>query len=406
MILRVSLSTCLLAYLAVAEPLTPESASLLALTHNPRLVAARAVIEEAEARASGFGRLPSPELETEIAAGDHAGGRIEVGLSQAFPRTTRLRLERRVAKETLALARREVAVAEAETVTRVHYALINLVATTADLELVERHAVRLDAQAAAHRQLAETGQLAKLEATQADLIAREQTLVVHQARSIQFAAKASLAAELGLSPKALPATSYDLALPASPTQDLHLARRADLALSEASLAAGESELALARASGSEPWKLGVYIEGERSRDDFGAAENEALLGLRFSLPLPFRDVAAAAITEKQAARRRLLLERDALTATARTELELALAEVASRYHTARVIGRELLPAARAHHSATEAAQARGEAPSTQVFQSAERVAALERSELSARHAYHLAHVRALATAGLLHTAQP
>ncbi|MEO0055559.1 MAG: hypothetical protein RLZZ50_1506, partial [Verrucomicrobiota bacterium] len=61
----------------------------------------------------------------------------------------------------------------------------------------------------------------------------------------------------------------------------------------------------------------------------------------------------------------------------------------------------LLPSARAHLSAVEAARARGETELSRVFLARERVADLERADLAARHAYHLAHLRLLAASGRL-----
>ncbi len=136
MIFRILIPVCVLATLAVAEPLTPEAVTRLALDNNPRLAAARAVVAEAEARVSGLGRLPNPEFETEFAAGSRERGRLEVGLAQVFPRTSRLRLERRVAAEAVALARLEIAAAEADTVARARSALVELAAADAGLALV------------------------------------------------------------------------------------------------------------------------------------------------------------------------------------------------------------------------------------------------------------------------------
>lgn len=401
MFLRTLFPFCLLASLAAAEPLTPETATRLALQNNPRLAAARAVIAEAEARASGLGRLPNPELETEFAAGSRDRARMEIGLTQTFPRTARLRLERRVAAESITLARREIAAAEIETVARVRTALVDLAAAEASLTLAERQAILAREQAASWRAQSDAGQLSALDASHAELVARERELALAEPRAARLAAAATLATELGLSLADLPPASLDLALPSDPPAPLAPGLRADVALADATLAAGDAEIALARTQGREDWRLGVFVEGEQDRDDFGSRQREAKLGLRFSVPLPVRNVAAPAVAEKQAARRRLTLERDALLASARNDLDLAAAELASRHRTARAIADELLPAVRAHLAAVESARARGEAELSQVYLARERLAELERAELAARHAYHLVHIRLLAASGLL-----
>lgn len=392
---------CLAAAFAAAEPLTPEAAARLALERHPRLAAARALIAEAEARASGLGRLPNPELGTEFAAGSRERGRVEIGLTQTFPRAARLRLERRVAAEAIALARREVAAAEAETMARVRGAVVDLAAARAGLALAENQAALAREQAAALRRQAEAGQVSGLDSAQADLTARELELALAEPRATLRAAEIVLAAELGLAPGEAPEVRVDLALPAEPASAPRgdFSARADLALADAALAAGEAEVALARTAGREAWSGGVFIEGEQDRDGLGAREREAKLGLRFSVPLPVRDSAAPAVAEKQAARRRLALEREALAAAAQNEIALASADVVARHRHARALAGELLPAARAHLAAVEAARARGEAELSRVFLARERVADFERADLAARHAYHLAHLRLLAASG-------
>lgn len=401
MLFRSFFPVVLTASLAFAEPLTPEAATRLALEKNPRLAAARAVIAEAEARAAGLGRLPNPELETEFAAGSRARGRVEIGLTQTFPGVARLRLERRVAAEALAVARREVAAAETATAVRARRALVDLAAAEAGVALAEAQAALAREQAEAWRVQAEAGQLSALAAAQAALVARERELALAEPRATRRAAAAALAAELGRAPDAAPEAVFDLSLPPEPPSmgELALDQRADLALADATLAAGDAEVALARTRGREAWSLGVFVEGEQDRDDLGSRESEAKLGLRFSVPLPVRDVAGPAVAEKQAARRRLALERDALLAEARHELDLAAADLVARHRAARVLAVELLPAARVHLAAVEAARGRGEAELSQVFFARERVGDLERADLAARHAYHLAHVRLLGAAG-------
>ena len=403
MIFRTLIPVFVLATLAVAEPLTPEAVTRLALDNNPRLLAARAVVAEAEARASGLGRLPDPELETEFAAGSRERGRFEVGLTQAFPRTSRLRLERRVAAEAIALARLEISAAEADTVARARSALVELAAADAGLVLAERQAALAREFAEAQVRHVKAGQLSALDSAQAVLVAREAELALAEPRAERLAAAFALATELGREADPALAASFDLSLPAeTPTSvAVSLASRPDLALAEGALAAGDAEIALARSHGREDYRVGVFAEGEQDRDDLGSREQELKIGLRFSMPLPVRKVAVPAVAEKQAARRRLVLERDTLALAARNEVAASSAALAARHAAARAVADELLPAARAHLAATEAAFGRGEAEVAQVFRARERLAELERSDLAARRAYHLAAVQNLAAAGRL-----
>lgn len=417
MFFRSCLPFTLLATLAVAEPPTPEAATRLALQNHPELAAARALVAEAEAGASGLGRLPNPEFETEFALGDEERGRFEIGLNQRFPRSSRLRLERVVAAESVALARLEIAVREAEVAARVREALIDHAAARAAVALAEKQAALAREFAESQAAQAGAGQLSALDAAQARFAAREIELSLLDLRAEADAAAAQLAAalgrEVGAEARAMddanansnttdPETPLvDLSLPAAPAEARSPAARADLQLAERALAAGEAEVSLARFSGQDDFSAGLFVEGEQDTDAFGSNERELKVGLRFSFPLPVRDVAAPAVASKQAARRRLALERDALAAAARREAAVTAAALRSRHAAALALAGELLPAAREHLAATDAAYRRGEIEIAQVFRARERLAEIERSDLAARQAYHLAVVRHLAATGNL-----
>lgn len=398
MFFRTLLSFCVLASLAAAEPLTSETATRLALEQNPELAAARELIAEAEARASGLGRLPNPELETELALGRQGRGRIEIGLSQTFPRASRLRLERNVAAESILLARREVALAELAVVARTRLAVLELAAAQAELALVEKQAALARDFARAQATQVGTGQLSTLDSAQAELVAREAELAVALPRSAQAAAAIQLATVLGRDADTTLTVAFELALPPDEAAVPPPGLCADVALAEAQLTAADAEVALARSQGKEDFKVGVFAEGEQDRDDFGGREQQAMLGVRFSMPLPVRNVSGPLVAEKQAARRRVALERAARVREAVNEVAASAAEVRARHVAARALATELLPAARAHLAATEAAYGRGEIDSAPVFRARERLAEIERSDLTARLAYHRAAVRRLSAA--------
>ena len=398
MFFRTFVPFCVFAALAAAEPLTSETAVRLALENNPQLAAARLLIAEAEARASGLGRLPNPELETELALGRQDRGRVEIGLSQTFPRASRLRLERRVAAESMLLARREVVLAELAVVARTRLAALELAAAQAELELAEKQAGLARQFARSRADQVRAGQLSALDSTEAELMASEAELAVGPARAAKEAAAIQLATALGRPADTSITVVVDLSLPPDNAAVPAPGLCADIALAEAQLNAADAEVALARSQGREDFRVGVFIEGEQDRSDLGGREQEARLGVRFSMPLPVRSVSAPLVAEKQAARRRVALEREARVHEAANEVAASAAEVRARHAAARAIVAELLPAARAHLAATEAAHALGEIESTPVFRARERLAEIERSDLDARLAYHRAAVRRLSAA--------
>ncbi len=393
MFFRILSPFCLLATFALAEPLTLETAARIALAQNPEIVAARELIAEAEARASGLGRLPNPELETEFALGRQERGRVEIGLSQTFPRASRLRLERRVAAESILLARREVALAELALAARARLAVIELASAQAGQALAEKQAALAREFADVQSAQTRAGHLSALDSSFAALTAREVELAVAPARAARDAASMQLAILLARDADAGLTVSVDLALPPEEAAVPPPGQCADTALAEAQLGTAEAEVSLARSAGREDFKLGVFVEGDQDRDDTGARDQQAMLGLRFSMPLPVRPVAGPLVAEKQAARRRVVLEREARVRAAMNKVAASAAETRALYDSARALAVDLLPAAQAHLAATEAARARGEVDLSVVFRARERLAEIERSDLAARVAYHRAAVR-------------
>lgn len=247
------------------------------------------------------------------------------------------------------------------------------------------------------------GQLSALDAASARFSAREIELGVADLRAGEIAAAAALATVLGRESDTVLEAVADLALPPEAPAPRAPGPRADLALAEKALAAGDADLSLARIGGEEGYAIGLFVEGEQERADLGGREHDLMIGLRFSLPLPVRAVTAPAVAEKQAARRRLALERDALALAARNQAAATAAAVQTRHAAASAVAAELLPAAREHLTATVAAFERGELELARVFSARTRLAEIERADLAARHAYHLAAVRHLAATGHLIT---
>lgn len=398
MFFRTLLPCCVFTALAAAEPLTFDAATRVALEQNSELAAARELIAEAEARASGLGRLPNPEIETEVALGRQGRGRIEVGLSQTFPRASRLRLERVVAEETLLLAQREVALAERALIERTRLAVLDLAAAQAERELAEQHAALAREFALAQTAQVRAGERSALDAAEAELIAREAELALALPRAAQAAASIQLATVLGREADATLTAVVDLALPPDGAAVPPPGLCADIKVAEAQLSAADAEIALARSAGREDFQVGIFVEGEQTRDVLDEREQEAMVGVRFKMPLPLRSVAEPLVAEKRAARRRVVLEREARVREAVNEFAASANEVRARHAAARAFAEELLRAARAHLAATETARARGEIDTAPVFRARERLAALERSDLAARLAYHRAAVRRMSAA--------
>jgi cobalt-zinc-cadmium efflux system outer membrane protein len=397
---------CTLAFIATVAAafgqtrLTPEAVTRLALSGNLELRAARQVIAEAEARARGAGRLANPELGLEAAGGQDFEGRVEVGLTQWFPVTSRLRWERAVSQLEIAKARLEVADAERRVATAALAAYVELAAAREEVALGRRLAESADKEAAALERQAADGLASGLDAGTGRLAAGEILLSQAASQADEAASLESLATLLGTAD----GTSFGtggLPLPAKIPAKMEVLNRPDLQLAELALESGDAEIALAQASRWQDVGVGLFVEGERSRDEPEGIESEGLLGMRVSIPFPVWQDGRTKVQEKQAALARLKQNLAALKLAARNEASTAWKAMQIRFESAQKSGSTILPAAREQLSKTEAAFGRGEADMMQIFRARDRLMQFERGDLAARKAFYLARVRWLSATGAI-----
>lgn len=385
---------------AAQTRLTPAETTRLALARNPELQAARQIVAEAEARARSTGRLANPELGLEVAGGRDFEGRIEVALTQWFPVTSRLRWERKLSSLQIDMARLEVADKELQLVTAAQLARVELAAAQEARSLAAGQIRTTAAEAESLKNQAAEGLASHLDAGSSALASREIDLQQTTLLVEETAAASRLATLLGTSADKLPATD-PLALPSSLPAKSPTLNRPDLQLAELAVAAGDADILLARSSRWQDVGVGLFAEGERNRDEPEGIEPEGLLGMRVSIPFPFWQDGSAQVAEKQAGRRRLEHQLAALRLAARNDAASAWQTLKIRYDAAGQAASSLLPAARRHLAETTAAQQRGEADVSQVFRARERLMALERADLEARKAFHLARIQWLAATGAL-----
>lgn len=372
--------------------LTPDSVTQLALSGNLELRAARHVIAEAEARARGTGRLANPELGFEMAGGQDFEGRVEVGLTQWFPVTSRLRWERAVSQLEITKARLEVEDAERRIVLAAQTAYVELAAVREELALNRRLAEAAEKEAGTLEKQAANGLASSLDAGTGRLAAGEILLSQTTSEATQAAALETLATLLGTKVEGS-FTTAGLPLPGSVPAKPAAINRPDLRLAELALQTGDAEIALAQASRWQDVGVGIFAEGERTRDEPDGIEPEGLLGLRVSVPFPLWQDGRAKVQEKQAALARLRQNLAALKLVAQNEAAAAWKIMQIRFESARKSASTFLPAAREQLANAEAAFGRGEVEMSQIFRARERLMQFERGDLEARKAFYLAQVR-------------
>lgn len=376
---------------ARAVTLNDEAAAVqFALTNNRELRAARLAVSAAEARVRGAGRLANPALEAEVAGGRDFEGRIEIGLSQRFPLTARLRLEKDISRLELEAARCEVAEREREISSRVRTAFLSFASARETRALRGKQAEISAAFANSLQQRVSEGFVSTLDAGQASLEAGELRATVEETKAEEAETAGGLAALLGLPVGEKLSAGDTLALPKSLPAAAPPTSRPDVRLAEIAIEAAEKDISLARAMRWEDIGIGVFVEGERFRDEPEGIESEGLLGMRVSLPLPVWQSGSAAVEEKQALaeRRKELLA--ALRLAATHQADAAYKKMKARFAAARQMQEGVLPLARKLLADTQAAQERGEADFESLFRARRRLVEIEAAALESRRQFHLA----------------
>lgn len=379
--------------MAAQEPmrLTAESSVAFAIKGNKELVTARFLVQEAEGRARGAGRLPNPELETEVAVGRDFEGRVMAGVLQRFPLTGRLRLERELSDWDVRIAGLEVGEKEWQMAVATRKAFYEFVAAREAVAVSVRQA---DLAAAFTKSLAEgvdAGFRSKLDLQQAKLSESTLHAKVEALRVLEVEASARLGECLGLAADAALEVNESLALPSSIPEAKTAGKRADLELAELLLRSGETSVSLSHASRWEDVGVGLFIEGERFRDEPTGIEPEALAGVKFQIPLPLWQNGSGKVAEKIASRDRLNARCESLRFHVQNQVLLKHRILALRFLSAAQYGENVLSAAKEHIRESEAAYARGELDIQAVFRARERLGEIEFADIEARKSYFLAY---------------
>lgn len=395
----IGLVLILCAPVARAVSLSVEGAVHAALATDRELRAARMEVEAAQARVDAAGRLADPEFQLEVAGGRDFEGRVEIGFAQRFPLTARLAIEKKLSRLAVDAAAAEVELREREVAASVREAYFRLAGARAAKTMHERQAGIGSALAETVRTQASEGQSSALEAGEADLETARLKVAAEEAEVTEITAREALCTRLSLPMGGKIELTTPLTLPTALPPPKNPGPPPAVRLAEIAAEAARTDIRLARAMGWDDVAVGLFVEGERFRDEPEGIETEGLLGMRMTVPLPLwrntktevraREAAAQAREERlQAAR---LAARNAATAT-RLQME-------SRYRTALRIERETLPAARKLADEAEEARLRGEIGLQEVLRIRTRVAELEAAAIESSVQYHIQTARWLDASG-------
>jgi cobalt-zinc-cadmium efflux system outer membrane protein len=370
-----------------------------ALKGNKELAAARFLIQEAEGRARGAGILANPELEAEVAAGQDFEGRVVAGIMQRFPLTGRLRLERKLSDLDVQMAGLEVREKEWQLTLAVRKAFYDLAAAREALAISSRQAELAEAFTKTVAEGVDAGFRSKLDLQEAKLSASNLQAKAETLRGLEMEASARLSEWLGLPADTSFTLNQKLSLPRFVPVSRPAGMRADLELAEMAVRSSETHVSLSKATSWDDVGVGVFVEGERFRDDPTGIEPEALAGLKLSIPLPLWQSGSGKVAEKEATRKRMGARLESLRFAVQKQILLTHRVMSLRFRSASEFGTKVLPTANEHIRDCEAAYGRGEVDLQAVFRARDRLAEIELSDLEARKAYFLAYSEWLSALG-------
>jgi outer membrane protein, heavy metal efflux system len=184
-----------------------------------------------------------------------------------------------------------------------------------------------------------------------------------------------------------------------PSSISNVGERPDVVAARHTAEAAEQAVKLAVKNKWEDFGAGLMAEAERSEDEPGGLTNEAMIGFRFSLPLPFWNKNEGRIQETRAAAQRARKETEARVLEAQGEAFGARGEMAALAKVVADMDDHLLPKSRELETQLRQIYATGQGTLTEVLRATERRLTLESRRLDALRDYHLARVRHAAAVG-------
>lgn len=369
--------------------------------NNPSLAAARWRIAEAEARLRGSGLRENPELE---AGFDHNSnlreGRIEVGLSQRFPVTDRLLLERQISDTEVLQARAEVKEVERTLIVEARTLLIEVIGLRKQQTLRTEQVEVASSLAGFISQAASKGELSPLDAGQAKLDAAKLKAEIPSLKAAELAATGKLKPLLGMRPSdTLHIAGNDLPSPRFAKSSVHLSQRPDYQAAQLAAQASAQSIALEEAKRYDDVEVGVVAGLERNEDAPEGFDTEGIIGLRVKLALPFWQKNEAAIQEARARTIRKEMETTALGEEIMHEAEAAYQEMLEWAALIQSLDQELLPQAAKQAAESEKAYREGLGDLQAILRAREQQLQLSDSQIETLKQFHLARVRYEAVTG-------
>jgi cobalt-zinc-cadmium efflux system outer membrane protein len=369
-------------------------------SQNPDLAAARLRIREAVGRMNQSGRLANPDLESSF---EHntafREGKFEVGFSQRFPVTDRLRLEKDLSATELQSAEAEVREVERRIAASAREAVVKVLATRQRRGLLTEQVALSKQFAGFLSEIAAKGEGSVIDAGQAKLEATSLAMEIRQLDAAEVSLLGELKPLLGMKPGESLSVGGILPEPSLPPAGADPSSRPDFQVAKLEARAAAQGVALEQARRFDDVEGGLFAAAERTEDAPEGFENEAIIGLRFKVALPFWNKNEGMIEEAEAKKERKEMEAVALAGNIRLEAEAARAEMAEWAKMIREINGTLMPLAEEQSTLAETTYREGQGEIQSVLRSREKRLQLAAARLDALREFNLARVRYEAALG-------
>jgi cobalt-zinc-cadmium efflux system outer membrane protein len=398
----------LIALLLLAPTLHAEQALIITLSgvsarvhaQNPDLAAARLRIEEAVGRMNQSGRLANPEIESAFEHNPRfREGRIEAGFSQRFPVTDKLLLEKAISLTQLKAAEAEVLEVERQLVSRAKTSVVRIIATRQHRDLLKNQMELASELANNLTEASRKGEGSALDAAAARLETAGISVELRQLDAAEAAEIGLLKPLLGMLPGSPVSVGGSLPPPMVPMNRANPAGRPDFQAAMLEVDAARQGIDLQHARRYDDVEAGLFAAAERAEDVPRGYDNEAILGLRFRIPLPLWNQNEGAIQEARATHERRKLEATALSRNIRLEAESDHSQMIEWAKLVRELDETLLPLAEAQANAAGDAFTQGQTDIQTIFRSREKRLRFAAARLDALREFHLARVRYEAAIG-------
>lgn len=392
----------LMACAITAQPLAAETSVVVTLdsiggrirAQNPDLAAARMRIQEAVGRMNQSGRLSNPDLGTSFEHNSRfREGKLEIGFSQRFPVTGRLQLEKDVSLSELKASEAEVREVERQLIGQARVLVVKLLSTRQRRVLLREQTAVSKEFSDFLSKIVEKGEGSALDASQAKLETTSLSMEIRQLDAHETALAGELKPLLGMRPGEGINVSGTLPAPFLRAIPVDASKRPDFQAAKLNAQAAAQGVALEQARRYDDVEGGLFAAAERREDAPEGYANEAIIGLRFKIALPFWNKNEGNIQEAEARKDRKEMEVVALGRGIHLEAEAARAEMAEWKRLIDEIDETLLPLAAEQTKLAEDAYRNGQGEIQSVLRSREKRLQLSAAKLDALREFHLARVR-------------